>query len=149
MSAWMFDHPGMCRVIDAIRHAAQNGHPTPMTLLMKPEQVARSLYAMNSKALHHQYSHDVDYCTPPTNFRYKASRADEMQMFKTIMCFTYQCSEGDVPESELYKQIEAIEHWFGPRVGYDRTKDAFGSANLKIRWSSPAAEAAYDAAKWG
>ena len=138
MSAWMFDHGGMDRVVDAIVYAAKHGCPTPMTLLMPGTQVGNRLFKMNSEALYARYGNDPSYCDPPPDYAYKASRADEIQMCKTLHCFTYQCSEGDVPDSTLYQQITAIEQWFDARVGYGPNG-----------WTDKDNERAYDRATWG
>lgn len=35
------------------------------------------------------------------------------QLLKSLQCFTYQCCEGDVPESDLYKGIEKLADCVG------------------------------------
>ena len=52
-----------------------------------------------------------------------------VQAYKSLTCWLYQCSEGDVPETELYKSME-------------RVSDAL--AHHIVSESS-----AYEAAKWG
>jgi hypothetical protein len=37
---------------------------------------------------------------------------DQLQAFKSLHCWLYQCSEGDVPETPLYKAFRDISnHW--------------------------------------
>lgn len=70
-------------------------------------EFAQRLYAMNLSAVSQRYKdgHKDDYgykfsLTIPTGNTY--------QLYAYIKCLLYQCSEGDVPESDLFKRLESI-----------------------------------------
>lgn len=61
------------------------------------------LYELNQMALKERYGEKQDFgssyifsivCAP-----------SQMQLFKHLRCLVYQCSEGDVPETLLYKDL--------------------------------------------
>lgn len=144
MSAYMVGHDTMDRVITAIVHAAANGHPTPMTLLMPGGMVGARLFQMNRDALLTNYSDVPNYCDIPPGYKYVLQRGmSEMQMFKSLQNFTYQCCEGDVIESPLYKEIVAVEEWFANRLGYNR------DPKVHVMFLDPVVQARYDACEWG
>lgn len=128
MSAWMFGSDGMDRVMAAIDYAAKNGAPVPLRFLIPPDMVGRKLLEMNAEALRQRYDDDND-----TSYKHTPVEISLMQMCKTLHCFRYQCSEGDVPETQLYKDVMTIEEWFDEHTGPDT------SENRK----------AYDACIWG
>ena len=39
----------------------------------------------------------------------RPAHVNNIQAYKSINCFLYQCSEGDVPESELFKEVEHLQ----------------------------------------
>lgn len=41
---------------------------------------------------------------------YKFEHVSQLQALKSLQCLKYQCSEGDVPESVLFKFLEDCEH---------------------------------------
>ena len=69
---------------------------------------AKELYNMNLAAVSQRYEDGIndDYgykfkvCPPMSNM---------IALFKNINCLMYQCCEGDVPESDLYKKMEKIQ----------------------------------------
>jgi hypothetical protein len=133
----MFGDDGMHRVVAAINYAAKNGCPVPLTLLAP--QAGDKMLKMNAAALLHRYGDDpkVNY---PGGYKFvNPGKLSEIQMCKTLHCFRYQCTEGDVSKTELYKQVEAITEWFDERVGY-------GGDGV---WSNETNERAYNEAKWG
>jgi len=43
----------------------------------------------------------------------------EIQFFKSLRCFLYQCGEGDVDEKPLYKTLDAIRGLLAPFINQD------------------------------
>lgn len=48
-----------------------------------------------------------------------------VELFKHVQCFLYQCTEGEVPKCELYKQIERIRYELAEKLacshpGYEK-----------------------------
>lgn len=75
------------------------GSPTPA------EWLATDLFLLNGLAMRARYGevHDA------AEFRYEESRGGhdtDVRLYKSIRCFLYQCSEGDVPEKPLFKLME-------------------------------------------
>lgn len=75
--------------------------------------IGRSLYRMNEDAMNARYDKrwhdDVEY-THPSSLSYIPQDADISlgQAAKSIDCLLYQCSEGDVPKSELFLKLKAF-----------------------------------------
>ena len=104
--------------------------------------VYNALSEMNCNALNQRYIHDdkaepeqlpKDYNHFEVAGNYKDGAFEipisYYQLLKSIDCYLYQCSEGNVPESALYKAVEDIRAMF---------------ANWIIRNTI-----AYNAANWG
>jgi hypothetical protein len=101
--------------------------------------LGRELYALNNDALDARYPHDTegrDELERTFEGRgFELIRPREcfdpamVQRFKSLGCLLYQCSEGDVPATELFQRAELAK------------------GKLAIRMVE--ASSLYDAAKWG
>ena len=47
---------------------------------------------------------------PDTPYRYDCEPCMRLQALKSLRCWLYQCREGDVPESPLYKIFDAYAY---------------------------------------
>src|SRR6266567_4712591 len=84
------------------------------------EMLAQAMFQLNCEAEKFR----------PLNFTYRLEDCSSLvQVFKSLQCWEYQCSEGDVPETKLYQFFEEVEHHLA----------------LKIVMNLPE----YDKAKWG
>ena len=68
--------------------------------------LGRKLWQMNADAVNARYRENNDapwfnYVELPTD----ASRAEQLERHKAIRCLIYQCAEGSVPETELFKSL--------------------------------------------
>jgi Asp-tRNA(Asn)/Glu-tRNA(Gln) amidotransferase B subunit len=66
------------------------------------------LMRMNAEAVNFRYSESYDppaYSFRPDNLM---SLNAKVQAVKSARCLRYQCCEGDVPESQLYKELSDI-----------------------------------------
>ena len=62
---------------------------------------------MNALALNARYNDEISECLSP--YPANANKPANMAaLYKSLKCYLYQCTEGDVPESDLYKAIENI-----------------------------------------
>jgi hypothetical protein len=62
---------------------------------------------MNARALNDRYGDDISECINP----YPASvlkPANMVSLYKSLQCYLYQCCEGKVPETALYKALQNI-----------------------------------------
>ena len=69
---------------------------------------ARRLYEMNLEAVNQRYS---DGAFDDYGYKYRPTMPmhNKYALLKQIQCLTYQCSEGDVPETDLFKRLESIQ----------------------------------------
>lgn len=70
------------------------------------EKLADSLFELNCEALHQRYNDDEFPL-----FQFQQLKAPSViQVYKSLQCFLYQCSEGTVPETKLFKFMEEFSH---------------------------------------
>jgi hypothetical protein len=99
------------------------------------ERLADAMLAMNIDAFRQRYgmrallAQYLDYIDLDTKNWEPLEAFSEVQFFKSLQCFLYQCCEGDVDERPLYKTLDAIRVLLAPAINQ-------GSAE-------------YDAAEWG
>jgi hypothetical protein len=68
---------------------------------------AKKLYDMNAGALKQRYPNS--YIDMISDFQgFDPTRSSKPGVLKRIHCYLYQCSEGDVPNSPLFKLIKEI-----------------------------------------
>lgn len=69
-----------------------------------PNKLGQNLWTMNVKAVDQRYREN----NPVSLYRYEYRPADNIQVFKSLRGYLYQCTEGDVPESPLYKDLDRL-----------------------------------------
>jgi hypothetical protein len=52
--------------------------------------------------------------------------SNPVQFFKSLQCFLYQCSEGNVPDKPLFKTLEALVGFLAP--GVNQNSRAYNAA---------------------
>ncbi len=94
------------------------------------EKLAQAMFQLNCDGVNARYGESEAEKFRPLNFTYKPEDYSSLvQVFKSLQCWNYQCSEGDVPETKLYQFFEEVEHHLALKI----------VMNL----------AEYDKAKWG
>ena len=94
------------------------------------EKLAQAMFQLNCDGVIARYGEGEAEKFRPLNFTYKPEGDTFLvQVLKSLQCFLYQCSEGDVPETKLYQFFEEVSHHVA----------------LKIVMDLPA----YDKATWG
>ncbi len=70
------------------------------------DRIGRQLYAMNARAVNHRYNED----DKPPGYAYSPFHENDPDIVKhkALRCLLYQCSEGDVPESDLFKEADRV-----------------------------------------
>jgi hypothetical protein len=82
-----------------------------------PEDLALAMYEMNCTAVDARYKDKPSKKFHPEAFRYVKEIPDSrIVVFKLIACYLYQCSEGHVPEYDLYKALRNIQYKFACRI---------------------------------
>lgn len=67
--------------------------------------LGQQLYEMNAAAVSQRYSEEPE----PVQFNYEWKlQYSKGQQYLACCCLRYQCSEGDVPERPLYKQLVKV-----------------------------------------
>jgi len=74
----------------------------------------RKLLYLNTQAVNQRYSTDNECYDASYNFKQVAVGA--IQASKSLACLIYQCSEGDVPDTELFKLLEQVEGEINGRI---------------------------------
>lgn len=71
------------------------------------QSLANRLHAINVEAWHQRYPSEKRGTAEPCRFEFQIHMTD-YQVLKDLDCLLYQCSEGTVPESDLFKRTEAL-----------------------------------------
>lgn len=78
-------------------------------------KLAEELYKMNQEAVKQRYPDDTsDYINIPDcekiDWTGNGTKLDKFQALKSMHCLIYQCSEGNIPETKLYKFLSDLVH---------------------------------------
>lgn len=74
------------------------------------QRVGEALYVLNGQALRQRYGNSEGN-TLPSYRHHPALISGHKTMiahYKALRCLLYQCAEGDVPSSPIYKALEAV-----------------------------------------
>ncbi len=84
------------------------------------EGLASSLWSLNIEAVNQRYPDTVENLNgAPGSYQdgklihhvaFKLTSASKIQVYKSLQCLIYQCSEGNVPESLEYKFLMDLEN---------------------------------------
>ncbi len=85
------------------------------------ERLANDMFALNVAGVNARYGPNEAQKFRPLDFQYSAVKqgdsaiANACRALKSLHCWQYQCSEGDVPETPLFKMFEQVDlaicHW--------------------------------------
>lgn len=97
---WNHDFKRLCSVLE------RNGYKQSEDY----DRLAIELYQMNREAVKQRYSEpsDSDYIKIPDVFNWDGDKLNKYQCLKSMKCLRYQCSEGNVPKTKLFKLLDAI-----------------------------------------
>jgi hypothetical protein len=134
MSAFIVSEKTMNLAVDAMRRAT--AHDTTLrakfpgldrergpfvALLGESDSVLTALgfrlYEMNADAVEARYHERQE--VPVFRYSNRAHLASDVEAFKALRCLLYQCSEGNVPESELYRDAERAGHVLAEHIVRD------------------------------
>ena len=91
---------------------------------------ANNLFKLNCAGVNERYGEDQAQEFRPLSFQYRSVLPPTIiQTYKALGCLIYQCSEGNVTETDLYRTLNEISNWMAHKI----------VSNLK----------AYNAAQWG
>ncbi len=140
MSAFMVEDTTINRVVTWLKREVQTNRFTldglareygvDLTSDQWDETLAQAMFQLNCDGVNARYGNGEAEKFRPLNFTYRPEDCSSLvQVLKSLQCWNYQCSEGDVPETKLYQFFEEVEHHLA----------------LKIVMNLPE----YEKAKWG
>ncbi len=95
MSAFIVSELTMHRAIHAIAE--------PGMSCAQLDELGARLFALNAQAVSQRYRETADY---PEGYSHNPQfLASKLQLLKSLNCLIYQCSEGNVMESPLYREL--------------------------------------------
>jgi hypothetical protein len=84
------------------------------------ETLAQAMFQLNCDGVNARYGNGEAEKFRPLNFTYKLEDYHSLvQVLKSLQCWKYQCSEGDVPETKLYQFFEEVEHHLALKIVMD------------------------------
>ena len=74
------------------------------------DRLAIELCTLNKEAVKQRYDEpeENDHIAIRERFNWDGGKLDKYQALKSMQCLRYQCSEGNVPETKLYKMLEDL-----------------------------------------
>lgn len=134
MSAFIVEHACISRVVLALRSGR------PEYLRVDPDSLGMMLLDMNRRAVVARYGDNSVEAIEP--YRYIEPMGGHphllVQVYKSLRCYLYQCSEGDVPDQPLYLQLDAVRNDMACALGHKGET-----------WKRAEIKAVYDACEWG
>ena len=129
MSAYVVDNETITRILDFIRHDVKHGvggisrepiakyvfEGWELDTVEDLEVFGNELLKMNRAAVMQRYPDSAPDNLPgpidPKPLIYTNGRMPQslVRTYKDVQCLGYQCAEGNVPEWELYKQLDKYE----------------------------------------
>ena len=84
------------------------------------EMLAQAMFQLNCDGVNARYGNGEAEKFRPLNFTYRPEDCSSLvQVFKSLQCWKYQCSEGDAPKTKLYQFFEAVEHHLALKIVMD------------------------------
>ncbi len=81
------------------------------------EKLAHAMFQLNYDGVTERYGKGEAEKFRSLNFTYKPEAYHSLvQVLKSLQCWKYQCSEGDVPETQLYRFFEAVAHHLALKI---------------------------------
>jgi hypothetical protein len=84
------------------------------------EKLAHAMFQLNCDGVNARYGKDEAENFRPLNFTYKREiYHSSVQVLKSLRCWMYQCSEGDVPQTKLYRFFEEVGNYLALHIIMD------------------------------
>lgn len=113
MSAFVVDDSTIDRIVTFFGqhdhdYLARIFQPLGYDPALEPEAFAQALFDMNCEAVDQRYEDKPARAEfRPTPYRHQTNpNYTDIQIFKSARCLRYQCSEGDIPETPLFKALD-------------------------------------------
>jgi hypothetical protein len=109
MSAFLVSKDCITRIVDVLSNLEKEELEEIFGTAHK-DTVGYQLWKMNQQAVNQRYNEKDE---APAYIHLHSISCSPMQSYKSLRCYLYQCSEGDVPESQLYKKLQVISDSIG------------------------------------
>ncbi len=130
MSAFMVEDKTINRVVTWLTREVQRNRFTLDWLAREygvdiesagwDEKLAQAMFQLNCDGVNARYGNGEAEKFRPLNFTFQPEDCSSLvQVFKSLQCWNYQCSEGDVPETKLYQFFEEVEHHLALKIVMD------------------------------
>ena len=106
MSAWIVEKETIDRVVEGIASDTWNGQIFMGIDTQTDEgksQIGKLLWNANHRAVNQRYGENNR--AGPYRFTYRVKNNSPVQLCKAVCCLRYQMSEGNVPDSKIYKEL--------------------------------------------
>ena len=109
MSAWMVSNETLSRLANELFNLGSDYIFEELAIFKdkSPKEIFTSLAKMNIKALEARYPHSYKEMVGEVRYMPDISSTNKYQLLKSLHCYRYQCTEGQVPKCKLYKAINA------------------------------------------
>lgn len=119
MSAFVVDNEVLDRVVSTIadqpgiREIILNETGCNLQTAQGRNELAKAMLDLNIRAVQARYGDDCADMMPDEEYRYRLRPARKVQAYKSLVCWLYQCREGDIPETSLlYQTMSQVRQMF-------------------------------------
>lgn len=115
MSAYLVSKDTMRACVTRILQNNQTDSIWKVKYANDPEKIGAALFAMNARAVRQRYG---DKSRAP-RYTHRSVTLSPVSAFKQLACLLYQCSEGTVPKSLLYRALEDAKRDLAVEIVYE------------------------------
>ena len=72
------------------------------------DRLGRAMLLLNIEAVNQRYNEQNNSTALLENYSFKIEFCNRYQALKSLQCWRYQCSEGNVPETDFYKLMDKV-----------------------------------------
>tara|TARA_R100001463_G_scaffold34222_1_gene75281 strand:- start:202 stop:621 length:420 start_codon:yes stop_codon:yes gene_type:complete len=120
MSAFLVGDPTINHIADMMVYGPVSQYISPILPHLEQKECANRLKILNLESLNQRYGDnwdDVDaevsderFDKYPIRIMNNTPAPSLIQSLKHVQCYLYQCNEGNVPDSSLYKDVEKLQN---------------------------------------
>ena len=129
MSAWIVGPKTINRILYSLSQMRDGWIKSKITemfleidpkwdFIENPTEIGKAMYSLNIDAVGARYGGRKRGDLPGSQgeYYYELTPCNDIQAYKSLRCWIYQCSEGDVPERPLYKAFEQIGTFIAEKI---------------------------------
>lgn len=108
MSSYIVEDRTINAIVSHLWHDRAHRHIKQQLPVITEEELGEELYKLNLAAVENRYGDYAagEMCDLDYTYRRSAAHISKIQAIKSLSCWLYQCSEGQVPEAPLFKLME-------------------------------------------